>query len=61
MAKNIKRYKQYTEESEDFVRKRKLKKESRHNYKVGLEQLIDDEKWDDIDYVSDEQDSVHNR
>ena len=34
MAKNIKRYKQYTEESEDFVRKRKLKKESRHNYKV---------------------------
>lgn len=49
MAKNIKRYKQYTEESDDFVRKRKLKKESRHNYKVELEQSIDDELWDEVD------------
>jgi len=60
MAKNkIKRYKQYIEENEDFSRKRRLKKESRHNYKVELEQLIDDENWDNIDY--DEEDSIHNR
>ena len=59
MAKNIKRYKQYTEESEDFSRKKRLKKESRHNFKVGLEHTIENEDWDDID--NEEKNSVRNR
>tara|TARA_Y100000385_G_C12518254_1_gene394229 strand:- start:140 stop:322 length:183 start_codon:yes stop_codon:yes gene_type:complete len=60
MAKNkIKRYKQYIEENEDFSRKRRLKKESRHNYKVELEHAIENEEWDDIDY--EEKNSVRNR
>ncbi|MDA8977461.1 hypothetical protein N9F71_00410 [bacterium] len=58
MAKNIKRYSQYIEESDDFGRKKKLKKESRHNYKVELEQSIDNELWDEM---NDDEDSDNNR
>ena len=54
-----KRFKQYTEENEDFGSKKRLKKESRHNYKVALEQSIDNEDWDSID--NDNEHSIHNR
>jgi hypothetical protein len=54
MAKNkIKRYKQYIEESEDFLKKKRIKKESRHNYKVELEQAIENELWDEINEEED--------
>jgi len=36
-SKIKKRFKQYTEENEDFASKKRLKKESRHNFKVALE------------------------
>lgn len=53
-----KRFKQYTEENEDFGSKKRLKKESRHNYKVSLEQAIDNEEWGDLD---NDEHSIHNR
>ena len=48
MGKIQKSFREYTEETEG-VRKRPLKKESRHNYKAHLEQVIDNEDWDELE------------
>lgn len=57
-SKIKKRFKQYTEENEDFASKKRLKKESRHNFKVALGNSIENEDWDEIDGT---EHSIHNR
>ena len=47
MGKSRKRFKEYIEEN-DFP-KAKGKKESRHNMKEHLKQLIDHEDWDELE------------
>jgi hypothetical protein len=57
MGRKIKkRFKQYTE---DNLRMRRIKKESRHNAKVKLEEATVNENWDDLDYETES--SVHHR
>jgi hypothetical protein len=58
-SKIKKRFIQYTEENDDFGSKKRLKKESRHNYKVALVAAIENEDWDNID--NDSENSIHNR
>jgi hypothetical protein len=58
MGKIKKSFKQYSEENED-VRKRPLKKESRHNYKTHLKDIIETEDWDELE--NEQQDSICRR
>ena len=48
MSKTTKRFKAYIEES-DGIRKKRLKEESRHNFKEHLKDLIDHEDWDELE------------
>lgn len=47
MGKTTKRFKEYVEE--DYLPRKKLKKESRHNYKEHLKHMIEDEDWDALE------------
>ena len=47
MTKKTKRFKEYLEE--DDLRHKKLKKESRHNYKDHLRDIIDSGDWDELE------------
>jgi hypothetical protein len=47
MGKSTKRFKEYIEEGE-YLRRKKLKKESRHNYKEHLKDVIDHQDWDEL-------------
>ena len=58
MGKSRKRFKEYIEET-DF-KKKKIKKESRHNIKNHLRSLIDVEDWDEVENER-QQDSIHSR
>jgi ubiquitin C-terminal hydrolase len=60
MGKIKKSFKQYSEENEE-VRKRPLKKESRHNYKTHLMDVIENEDWDELEDELNEQGRVHRR
>jgi len=48
VSKTTKRFKAYIEES-DGIRKKRLKDESRHNYKEHLKDIIDHEEWDELE------------
>lgn len=48
MGKTTKRFKEYLEES-GGIRKKRLKDESRHNFKEHLKDLIDHEDWDELE------------
>lgn len=48
MGKIKKSFKEYNEENEG-IRKRPLKKESRHNIKTHLNDAIESEQWDEVD------------
>ena len=48
MGKVKKSFRQYTEENED-IRKRPIKKESRHNYKTHLIDVVESEDWDELE------------
>jgi len=60
MGKIKKSFKQYSEENEE-VRQRPLKKESRHNYKTHLMDVIENEDWDELEDELDEQGRVRRR
>jgi ubiquitin C-terminal hydrolase len=60
MGKIKKSFKEYSEENEE-VRKRPLKKESRHNYKTHLMDVIETESWDELEDELNEQGRVHRR
>ena len=57
MGRIKKSFKEYTEEHDGFPKIKKLKKESRHNFKTHLMDVIDED-WDDIE---DDLTSVHSR
>jgi len=48
VGKTTKRFKEYLEEN-DGIRHKKLKKESRHNFKEHLKDLIEHEDWDELE------------
>ena len=48
MGKTTKRFKAYIEES-DGIRKKRLKNESRHNFKEHLKDIIEHEDWDELE------------
>lgn len=56
MKKIKKRFKHYTEEN---IRKKRLKTESRHNAKVKLDHATVNEDWDDL--YEESKESTHNR
>lgn len=58
MSKSRKTFREYTEED---MRKRPLKKESRHNYKTHLMDVIEQEDWDELEDEVSEQSRVHRR
>ena len=58
MSKSRKTFREYSEED---VRKRPLKKESRHNYKTHLMDVIEQEDWDELEEELDEQGRVRRR
>lgn len=59
MSKTRKTFKQYSEENE--VRKRPLKKESRHNFKTHLIDAVENEEWDELEDELDEQSRIRRR
>ena len=48
MGKTTKRFKAYIEES-DGIRKKRLKNESRHNFKEHLKDIIEHEDWESLE------------
>ena len=60
MGKIKKSFREYTEEN-GGVRKRPLKKESRHNYKTHLMDVIESEDWDELENELSEQGGIHRR
>ena len=60
MGKIKKSFREYTEENEE-VRKRPLKKESRHNYKTHLMDVIESEDWDELENELSEQGGIYRR
>jgi hypothetical protein len=60
MSKKTKGFSEYIEET-DLVRKKKLKRESRHNYKAHLMDVIESENWDELEDELDEQGRIHRR
>lgn len=48
MSKSTKRFKEYLEESDNIKHKR-LKKESRHNFKEHLKDVMENEDWDALE------------
>lgn len=60
MSKSTKRFKEYLEESEG-IRNKPLKKESRHNFKTHLLDVIENEEWDELEDELNEQGRVHRR
>ena len=61
MGKTTKRFKQYIEES-DGIRHKKLKKESRHNFKEHLKDMIEDGSWEELeDEIIEHEHSNHYR
>ena len=60
MGKIKKSFREHTEENET-VRKKPLKKESRHNYKTHLMDVIENEDWDELEDELNEQSRVHRR
>lgn len=60
MGKIKKSFREHVEESEE-VRHRPLKKESRHNYKTHLMDVIENEEWDELEDELNEQGRVHRR
>lgn len=63
MGKIKKSFKEYSEEYEDNmeVRKRPLKKESRHNFKTHLITVLETENWDELEEELDGQGRIHRR
>lgn len=60
MGKTTKRFKEYVEE--DYVPHKRLKKESRHNYKEHLRHMIEDGDWDGLeDEIYEQEHSDHYR
>jgi hypothetical protein len=60
MGKIKKSFREYTEENEG-VRKRPLKKESRHNYKTHLMDVVESEDWDELENELSEQGGIYRR
>jgi hypothetical protein len=60
MGKIKKSFTEYTEENEG-IRKRPLKKESRHNYKTHLMDVIETEDWDELENELSEQSGIYRR
>jgi hypothetical protein len=59
MGKIKKSFREYLQE--DDVRKRPLKKESRHNYKKHLMDVIENEDWDELENELSEQSRNYHR
>jgi len=59
MGKIKKSFREYIQE--DDVRKRPLKKESRHNYKKHLMDVIENEDWDELENEISEQSRNYRR
>ena len=59
MGKIKKSFREYLQE--DDVRKRPLKKESRHNYKKHLMDVIENEDWDELENEISEQSRNYRR
>jgi hypothetical protein len=60
MGKRTKSFKEYIDEN-DGIRHKKIKKESRHNFKEHLKHMIEDEDWDSLEDEINEQEHSHNR
>lgn len=60
MGKIKKSFREHTEEIEE-IRQKRIKKESRHNYKTHLMDVIENEHWDELEDELDEQGRVHRR
>jgi Sec-independent protein translocase protein TatA len=61
MGRNTKRFKQYLEDLEEDFRPRDIKKESRHNKKKHLKDIIEHEDWDELEDELQEQSRIHRR
>jgi hypothetical protein len=59
MSKKRTGFREYVEENE--LRKRPIKKESRHNYRARLMDVIEEENWDELEDQLDEQGRIHRR
>jgi len=60
MGKIKKSFKEYSEDY-DGIRKRPLKKESRHNYKTHLIDAIESQEWDELEDELNEQSRIYRR
>jgi hypothetical protein len=60
MGKIKKSFREYSEENEE-LRKKRIKKESRHNFKTHLMDVIENEDWDELEEELDEQGRIHRR
>mgnify|MGYP000058134295 CR=1 FL=1 len=60
MGKIKKSFREYSEEGEG-IRKKPIKKESRHNYKAHLMDVIENEDWDELEDELDEQGGIRRR
>lgn len=61
MSRKTKRFREYLEDTEDLVKSRPLKKESRHNYKKHLMDVIESEDWDELEDELSEQSRLYRR
>jgi len=60
MGKIKKSFREHSEENE-VIRPKRIKKESRHNYKTHLMDVIENEDWDELEDELDEQGRVRRR
>jgi len=60
MGKIKKSFREHTEEIEE-IRQKRIKKESRHNYKTHLMDVIENEDWDELEDELSEQSRIHRR
>jgi hypothetical protein len=60
MGKIKKSFREHSEESEE-IRHKRIKKESRHNYKTHLMDVIENKEWDELEDELSEQSRIHRR
>ncbi len=58
MGKIKKSFREYAEETEE-IRQKRIKKESRQNYKTHLMDAIENEDWDELEDELSEQSRIH--
>lgn len=60
MGKIKKSFREHSEENEG-IRPKRIKKESRHNYKTHLMDVIENKDWDELEDELDEQGGIRRR